>query len=206
MLASRTRYDEADRRINLEANIPKAFGDWELQPAETTVIVNPEQAAAISRIYDEILSRTYVNRVTKRQVMLSIAYGSNQSHETQVHKPEACYPAQGFKLDSMTKDVFDIDGRVVPVTTLHATLGQRSEYVAYWIMQGDQAVRGALGQNFGRALQAFRGVVSGGLLFRVSEITVDSATTFQVQQGFASALVAASDSRLQNRLVGLVTK
>jgi hypothetical protein len=92
-----TRIADAGPKIDLETLIPKTFGDWKIDETVTPLIANPEQEALIKKIYNQTLTRTYVNLRNER-VMLSIAYGGDQSDGMQVHKPEICYPAQGFQI------------------------------------------------------------------------------------------------------------
>jgi EpsI family protein len=202
VLAHRVVPDSAPNAEKLDAFVPTRFGVWQLAPDASATVVNPQVQANLDRYYDETVSRIYVNRTNGRQIMLSLAYGSNQSHATQLHKPEVCYPSQGFKIDSLERAEFHVAGREIPVTTLHASLGARSEYVSYWMVEGDSVVRGALQQNFHRALLALRGVVEGGLLYRVSEISTDERSSFALQREFSDALVSAVERPKQFRLIG----
>src|SRR5687767_4356792 len=84
--------------ISLEAMVPKQFGDWKEEPLRHMEVVNPETQALLDKLYTEVLSRTYVNSSGYR-IMLSLVYGSDQRGSLQAHKPEVCYPAQGFRLE-----------------------------------------------------------------------------------------------------------
>ncbi|MGS0759311.1 exosortase C-terminal domain/associated protein EpsI, partial [Roseateles sp. GG27B] len=53
--------------------------------------------------YDETLAMTFKNAAGER-VMLSLAYGRNQHKGMITHRPEICYPAPGFKLNSSVDD------------------------------------------------------------------------------------------------------
>jgi EpsI family protein len=202
VLAHRVVSDQTAGVEKFDMLVPTRFGVWELAPITSATIVNPQVQAKLDKYYDETVSRIYVNRTNGRQIMLSLAYGSNQSHATQLHRPELCYPSQGFKIDSLRHAEFQIAGREIPVTTLHASLGARSEYISYWMVEGDSVVRGALQQNFKRASLAIRGVLEGGLLFRVSEISSDERSSFTLQREFSDALVSAVEQRKQVRLIG----
>ena len=82
--------------ISLEAIVPKAFGDWASCPNEAAQVVNPQTQELLDKFYSQILTRTYVNKHGYR-IMLSLAYGDDQRGGLQAHRPEVCYPAQGFK-------------------------------------------------------------------------------------------------------------
>jgi hypothetical protein len=90
--ALRPRISLADERppIDLAAMVPKAFGDWREELNLAARVVNPQQRDLLDKIYSQTLSRTYVNAQGYR-IMLSIAYGKNQSDALQLHKPEYCY-------------------------------------------------------------------------------------------------------------------
>ena len=86
-------------KIELETLFPKAFGDWVVDDRMPVQLVSPDTAALLSKIYNQTLSRTYVN-AKGEQIMLSVAYGGDQSDATRAHRPEVCYPAQGFQIVS----------------------------------------------------------------------------------------------------------
>ena len=83
--------------IQLKTMVPAAFGDWREQLLSSARIIDPQTQEKLDEIYSETLTRTYVNS-KGYQIMLSIAYRMNQSAALQLHKPEICYPAQGFVL------------------------------------------------------------------------------------------------------------
>src|SRR4030065_72730 len=80
-------FADAGPKIDLEVLIPKTFGDWKIDETIAPLIANPEQEAMINKIYNQTLTRTYVNPKGER-IMLSIAYGGDQSDSMAVHKPE----------------------------------------------------------------------------------------------------------------------
>src|SRR5262249_52965046 len=125
---------------------------------------------ALEKIYSQTLTRTYLDS-RGRRVMLSVAYGGNQSRATQVHKPEVCYPMQGFTIASMAPAVVDAAALRIPVMRLVAVRGMRVEPITYWIAVGDVVVRGALEQNLARLKYGLTGTVPDGILVRVSTIS-----------------------------------
>jgi len=186
----------------LDAIVPVTFGDWNMVSADSTPIVNPQLKESLQTTYDDTLNRTYVNRMTGQRVMLSLAYGRDQGHEKQVHKPEVCYPSQGFAINTVRKLTFRVAGHDVPVTTLHATKATRSEFVAYWIVEGDSIVRGALQQNFKRAWLALRGIQEDGLLFRVSMISEDEVSSKMAMHEFVDSMIKVEDPATRSKMIG----
>lgn len=187
--------------LQLDKMIPKRFAGWEIDPRMAPVTVSPDVQAELDKIYSETVSRTYVNANGDR-VMLAIAYGGDQSRATQVHKPEVCYPMQGFQISSMAKAVLQTAEGRIPIMHLVATQGPRVEPITYWIAVGDTIVRGALEQNLARLKYGLTGTVPDGILVRVSTISRDSKAAYALQQQFVSDLLAALPPEQAARLIG----
>src|SRR5687768_648009 len=81
----------------LEDTVPKQFGQWRVLPESASQVVNPQTQELLDKLYSQIVTRTYVNGQGYR-IMLAMAYGDEQRGDLQAHKPEVCYPAQGFKV------------------------------------------------------------------------------------------------------------
>ena len=79
--------------------VPESFGDWIALTGQPAQVVNPQTKALLDSLYSQILTRTYVHKDGYR-IMLSMAYGDDQRGGLQAHRPEVCYPAQGFKVGS----------------------------------------------------------------------------------------------------------
>lgn len=189
-------------KIDLEAMIPKQFGEWKVEETIVTLIVSPDVKALLDRIYNQTLTRTYINSKGER-IMLSIAYGSDQSYSSQVHRPEMCYPAQGFQIGSVSKDLIDFSGTQLPVMKLVATQGRRIEPITYWVMMGDSAVRGNLEQHFARLKYGLTGKIPYGILIRVSTISANEAQSYRTQEQFVRDMVGAVSMEYRKILMGM---
>lgn len=188
--------------LQLEAVIPRNFGDWQMDPHVGAGIVNPQQEALLRKLYSQTLSRTYVNRLGQR-MMLSIAYGADQRDGMQLHYPEICYPAQGFQLRSNEPVTLFIGRRQLPARRLETEMGrQRAEPVTYWAVIGETVVRGGVNKKLAEMRYGLNGVIPDGLLFRVSSIDARSAAAFEAQQGFVTDLLAAVPPDVRARLAG----
>lgn len=189
---------------SLEDLVPKQFGAWHLEPSAVQQIVNPEVLASLARFYTDNLSRTYVNDKGER-VMLSLAYGADQSRAMQVHKPEVCYVGQGFMIQHTAKGNTLVEGNRldIPNMRLVAKLGPRNEPITYWIRSGDYVVRGWLEQNIARVKNGLlKGYTPDGLLVRVSTIDDNKEQAYQVQDRFIADLIAASPAKTRAMLLG----
>ena len=82
------RHKIADQwETDLETMFPAAFGDWEVDRSLPVILPAPDVQAKLDAIYNQVLARTYVNRKTGQRVMLSVAYGGDQSDGCDAHLP-----------------------------------------------------------------------------------------------------------------------
>jgi EpsI family protein len=181
--------------------VPHEFAGWRELPLPVTV-VSAQTQEMLQSIYNEILARAYA-AADGYQVMLSIAYGGDQRGVLRAHKPEVCYPAQGFKLLETADTVLDTEHGPIAARTLRTVLGSRNEPVMYWF-----AFAGRTSASpWQRRLQSLRlmltGQVPDGLLFRVSSIDADAQRAWQRQGDFVRALLGACSPMARARLAGL---
>lgn len=155
----------------------------------------------MSKIYDQVLSRTYINSRGER-IMLSITYGSRQNQEMRAHRQEVCYSAQGFKISKLERLPLTVAGARVPSARMVATQGQRIEPVTYWFTMGDSAVMSYLDREVTQLRYAVQGHIPDGYLVRVSSLSADPARAFAKQAEFADALMSSLDAELRHRLTG----
>lgn len=169
-------------------NIPTEFDGWYVDDTIVPVQVSPEVQATLDKVYEKTLSKTYTNASGQR-IMLSIAYGGDQSRALQAHKPETCYTAQGFVVKPLGNSFLQYQNRSISTRKLIATHGNRVEPITYWMRVGEYTVFGGLGQTFARIKYGLNGYVPDGLLFRVSSIGANSAEEFALQQKFIQQLL-----------------
>ena len=188
--------------INLEAMVPNQFGVWREETQPVTQVINPQTKELLDKLYSQILSRTYVNAEGYR-IMLSIAYGSDQRGGLQAHKPEVCYPAQGFTLQSLTAAILATEFGDIPATRLFTTMGQRKEPVTYWFTVGDSAIQSRLQKRVVEFRYVLTGQIPDGLLFRVSSIDGDQSRAYRFQDQFVAQLLESVSPADRVRLSGL---
>lgn len=170
--------------------VPDRIGGWVLDKGQGSLVVNPVVEENLFGIYAQVLSRTYVNDKGYR-IMLSIAYGGDQSRELQVHRPEVCYAAGGFTINGMKKIGLATRDGQIPVMQLMAINGNRKEPVTYWVRIGEKIVRGNIEQGVARATYGLKGYIPDGLLFRISSIDSDFESAFNIQKEFVSSFADA---------------
>lgn len=191
----------SQERFSLERMIPKRFGGWSVDDSMVPLTPDATQKELIEALYDQTLARTYVNAAGQR-VMLSIAYGNDQSKQLQLHLPEVCYAAQGFDmLDDRKGELGTRFGRL-PVKRLVARQNARNEPITYWVTVGDKAVRSGLGQKMQRFLVNLSGKIPDGMLVRVSTIEADAGSAYEVQDRFVNQMLDALPAHDRARLMG----
>jgi len=190
-------------KFSLETLIPKQFGVWRIDGTLVPVIADPKQMAEIKKYYSQTLARSYTNDKGQR-VMLSIAYGSDQSDTMQVHRPEVCYPAQGLPILWGQTGMLSTAFGDIPVRKLVASRSSMIEPITYWITVGGEVN----GSDFIRKLDklkfTFTGVLPDGLLFRVSSISsaLEESENFRIQEHFIDNLLASLTQENRERLIG----
>lgn len=188
-------------KVELETLFPKSFGEWTVDDRMPVQLISPDTQQVLDKIYNQTLSRTYVNHQGER-IMLSVAYGGDQSDATRAHRPEVCYPAQGFEILSQRNGSIDVGGRALPVRQLLSRLGGRVEPISYWIMVGDQVVLSGTQQKLAQLSYSTRGTVPDGMLVRVSSIDPDPEKAYRVHQRFVAEMLPAIAAGQRTQVFG----
>ena len=188
-------------KINLEVIIPKEFGDWKMDMNSVEPLVGTDVKGEINKIYDQTLSRTYVNSKDVH-VMLAIAYGMDQRVDTQVHRPEICYASGGFNIKKIGKIFLDTTFGKIPAMRMVAQQGNRNEPITYWIKIGNSLTRGWFEEKWATFKYELTGQIPDGLLFRVSTIANDEEVSYLVQKAFITDLLKSMRDADRQWLVG----
>jgi EpsI family protein len=203
-MTPRIKLAQLNGGLNLEAAIPREFGEWKMDQRGYGGIVNPQTEQLLKATYNQILTRTYVNQAGAR-VMLSIAYGEDQTDTgTELHHPEICYPAQGFQLTGQSYAEIPTPYGKLRTKRLDTSLGaSRPEPVTYWIVVGREVALTGSEKRLAELRHGLRGEVVDGLLFRISTIDGDKIRAYSQHTQFTMALLAAVRPEIRVRLAGL---
>jgi len=188
-------------QFTLEQLIPARFGSWRIDDSVLPLSPDPGQKAQLDTLYDQTLARTYVNAAGQR-VMLSIAYGGDQSKQLQLHLPEVCYVAQGFAMLQEQGGTMATRFGALPVKRLVARQNARNEPITYWVTIGDKAVMSGVDQKLQRLVYGLSGRIPDGMLVRVSTIDADAAGAWKIQDRFVNQMLDALPARGRMRLLG----
>jgi len=178
--------------------MPDRVGPWSFASA-SGVIVPPPDATA-DRLYDNIVTRTYTAPNTL-PVMLLIAYSNIQDGMLQIHRPQFCYTAGGFRLSpTVNLQVADATGAKHGANAFSAVNADRSEQVLYWTRIGRSFPQSWLEQKASVIDSNLRMRTPDGLLARVSVTETDQTRALATLQAFVGALDRAAGPQLQDIL------
>jgi EpsI family protein len=190
-------------RTDLEMMLPKVIGEWQEQPNLSFAVINPEQKQMLETLYSDTLSRTYVNPEGYK-IMLSIAYGKTQRDGMEMHKPDICYPAQGFEI--LNKGVVSFELRasekMMKVNKMVTKNRDRMEPLIYWTLVGTQIFNSRLEKKYYEFTYAMRNKVADGMLVRVSSIDADTTHAFDMQSRFVKQMYSVTSDKTNVRLFG----
>lgn len=195
--AAKPRFKAMAAPPNLEATVPSAFGNWTLVPqAYAQVSVSQGVEESYERPYDQTVMRAYVNG-SGDTVMLALAWGERQRQDNKVHRPEVCYPSQGYAVLSVQTGLpLRVTGRAEPLPTvsLLAGSGGQLEAVRYWIRIGQSYGGDGLAARWYLLQESLQGRIPDGILVRASQRirSADEAQRAQVVlEAFLVDLTAA---------------
>lgn len=195
----------------LENVVPMQFSEWKNKPNPyAQVSVNTFAQNISDAIYDQVLMRTYQDSAGN-QVMLAVAYAGEQRQEIKIHRPEVCYPAQGFEMLGIHDHVFNIRGYATPINgkRLIFKKGNKIEAISYWIRLGNIFPMSGLEMRVKILKEGLKGNIDDGVLVRVSTLIDDeSAATaaYQLQEKFIADLISRVAVVSPNLLVPLAAK
>jgi len=188
--------------FNINQHLQTKFGDW--KPVEGLNVVTPPDADSLeAEIYNQEVSRGFVDP-DGHVVMLMVAYGESQSDRLQLHHPEVCYTAQGFRV-SRTKPVkLDYSPSAPPLraTRLVAQREERIEPITYWMRIGYDNSSSNWTRQVLKLGYGLRGWVPDGALFRVSTIGIPAEQSFKIQDKFIHDLLNSVDPETRAFMVG----
>ena len=183
----------------LEAVVPKQIGRWKFVSA-SGLVVPPNDQFALT-LYSQQLTRVYSDGVNA-PIMLLIAAGNNQTGFLQVHRPEVCYSAAGFKLGEIQPQPGQVGGgRQISATKLLATREGQSEWMLYWTRVGNRIPASWTKQRIATATDNLRQIIPDAMLVRASMIVPDELEAQRALGEFIQAMVASVKPSLRRAFV-----
>lgn len=204
LTAAGTAYARIPRRTakplgkdQLEAMVPKTIGQWQFET--TSGLVLPPSDQLRDRIYSQLLTRTY-SAPDGSQLMVLMAYSPSQDGVIQIHRPEVCYPASGYRLTTNRLHDLRLGPVEVPTRFIVAESETRREQLMYWTRLGQHIPSNWRGQRTAVISENLAGRIPDGILVRFS--TVGNADAGPMLDSFAQTLFAAAGTPLRQLLIG----
>lgn len=185
--------------VDLDALVPTRFGSWKIDGLPAAFVRPGTDLPEWG--YQKLVERTYIDR-DGRRVMLSMAYGADQSAGLELHLPEICYRYAGFTVSGRRIGELGLSDRRLAVTQLVAELPQRPEAVTYWIVLGGEAIADHNTFRLRRLANAVRRTSADGLLVRVSSLDLNAERAYALQTAFVSDMVQAMSATDKDFIVG----
>lgn len=204
VIANSRRPDEPFRMLpgkpRLNPLFPLKVGDWEYQTSSGLVLPPPDQLS--DRLYNAIITRYYASP-TGLPVMMLVAYNGVQDGMLQVHRPEVCYPAAGYRIEA--EKIVPLDagrGVRVPGHYLATRSVSRFEQLIYWTRIGNDFPTEWWQQHWAVAKENLKGRVPDGVLIRFSTAAPDDETAILTLERFIDALFAQLGPTARRLLFG----
>jgi EpsI family protein len=187
--------------FNIDEHVPRAFGEWSPLPGAQAIRPPPDGLEA--EIYNQEISRAFVDK-EGHVVFFIVAYGESQSDRLQLHHPEVCYTAQGFRVSRTSPLTLDYSPSSPPLkaTRLVAQREERVEPITYWMRIGYDNSSSNWARQGLKLEYGLRGWVPDGALFRVSTIGLPPDISFKLQDKFIRDLLNAVTPGTREFMVG----
>ncbi|WP_375396501.1 exosortase C-terminal domain/associated protein EpsI [uncultured Sphingomonas sp.] len=190
--AAKPRRSE-NRLVNAKLSdlIARQVGPWRITTPAGIVVANDEEPTNTEG-YDQLLTRTY-RADNLPTIMLLIAFGSTQGGSMQLHRPETCYPGQGFKLAQFKETAFPfVSGTPVNARWFTAQRDDRIERLVYWTRIGHSFPRNTAEEYHAIITSVLTGIVPDGILVRLSTIGVNNEEADAALTRFAQEMIATA--------------
>ena len=189
--------------MKLEDAVPRSFGRWR-EHTGGRVLTPTTPGSLADRLYSATVSRIYYpTDESGPAVMFLAAYGGEQSDLLQLHRPESCYPAVGYRIAERRFGSVPLRGGAsVPAVLLSAEGDSHREDIVYWTRLGEAMPRTAGEQRSDRLAAAMRGQVGDGILVRASTVRAATEPTWPYIAGFLGELVSALPPKARPGFIG----
>lgn len=193
---------------DLQQTLPKTIDQWHAIVSPLVQVgLSTNSETSIDQPYNQSILRSYEDD-KGHLIHLAVAWGKRQRQEVKIHRPELCYPAQGFqvlKLENVDFPLLTPSGeRVIGKRMLTKDRNGQIEVVSYWIRIGRIYSDSALKTRLHILQEGLAGRIPDGVLVRVSQRIPEGTplpAVYERQEAFAARMVALSDSGSRTLLV-----
>lgn len=185
---------------NLAKMLPAEFDGWRVLPG-VHLVTAQEPDALEQELYSNVAGQAYIDS-QQHVVMLLLAYGPRQTDRLQLHRPEICYVANGFRVSAIAQGNINLaNGHDISVKRLVARREGRVEYITYWMRIGNRIVNSVLRRQLIKIEYGLAGNIPDGLLVRTSLVGGLPGEAYKIQDRFVQALSRTSP-QLRQQITG----
>lgn len=181
-----------------EGWVPKQVGGWREVTASGVILPPPDTTR--DRLYDNLVTRTFAGPELPT-IMFLLAYNNAQAGVVQVHRPEVCYPAGGFKLTPTQAIDLPVGEKTVPANVFTAASPRRVEEVLYFTRLGSAFPRSWVDQRLAVVDANLRGQIPDGMMLRVSVIGPPRPVAVAAMTDFIDQFFQVASPQLRRLLV-----
>lgn len=171
--------------------VPKQLGAWDGQDADFSPLFGKDPA-------DATLLRVYRTQDVA-PITVYAGFHTNLSDGLEVHTPDLCYPAQGWRVMSGEKcSLGAVRGKQLAAREIVLGKEQEHRLVVWWYFAGSQPFEERIRRVYGMMIQAMFTGRTDGVLVRL-ETPIDSTGTQGARDRivtFARLLIPALESAL----------
>lgn len=188
--ASRKPTQKLDRlgSEKLENLVPKRIGNWNF--VANSGLVVPPNDPLLNALYSQQLTRVYSDGHNP-PLMLLMAQSGSQTGFLQVHRPDFCYTASGYRISPVSAHPIRFRTGVLPASMMDATAGGPPEHVVFWTRIGDRIPGSWTAQKIAVAEQNLQGIVPDAILIRLSIVSEDGDAARAAIDAFVRAMLEA---------------
>lgn len=170
----------------LEHLVPETIGPWKFVTASGLVV--PPQDQLSDAIYSQMLTRVYYDGHNS-PIMFLLAQSANQTGFLQIHRPETCYTASGYKISPVVPHPISFGPKIVPANEMDASSGGPTEHVVYWTRVGNRIPANWGQQRLATAEQNLKGILPDAILVRISTVNDDANAANATIDNFVRAML-----------------
>lgn len=170
----------------LDDIVPKTIGSWNFVAASGLVI--PPEDELEKTLYSNVLTRVYSDGQST-PIMLLVAQNGSQTGFLQIHRPEFCYTAGGYRISLVSPHPINLGSHVLTASRMDATAGGPTEHVIYWTRIGNTVPTSWAQQKLVVARQNLEGIIPDAILIRISTVNDDADAAMAAIDRFIRAML-----------------
>ena len=172
----------------LDTLVPKNIGRWSFVAASGLVIPPEDQMEQV--VYSQLLTRVYSDG-RNPPIMLLVAQSGSQTGFLQIHRPDFCYTASGYRISPQTPHPIQVGSKIVATSSMDATTDGPTEHVIYWTRIGHLMPTSWKGQKWAVAEQNLRGIIPDAILVRISTVSENGVAARAMIDDFVRSLISS---------------